>query len=124
MTDFKEWWAQAKGFVLADIEKWSIEDLMRFAYYSALPQWQPIETAPKGAYSLHKDDPEWVDPPRILLSTPEGVVIAYWDYYYDGDVGGHGYCGNDSAWVADGGELVEDIYDTPMYWMHLLQPPK
>jgi len=52
MTDFKEWWAQAKGFVLADIEKWSIEDLMRFAYASALPEWKTFETAPKDGRSF------------------------------------------------------------------------
>ena len=37
------------------------------------------------------------------------------------DCSGHGYCGNDSAWVTDEGELV---CDTPMYWMPLPQPPK
>jgi len=114
VVNCKEWWTRAKGLALTDVEKW------RFAYGSALPQWQAIEIAPKGVYSLHKDDPEWVDPPRILLSTPEGVIIAYWDYYYDGSVGGHGYRGNETAWVTDGGELVDDSFDgTPTHWMPL-----
>lgn len=124
MRRFDEWWAEHRAFILARIEDWSPKQMMRTAYDSALPEWQPIETAPKGKYSESRDDDEWVEPPKILLSTPEGVVIACWDYYYDGSVGGHGYCGNDSAWVTDEGELVEDACDTPMYWMPIPQPPK
>src|SRR5699024_5099978 len=130
MNRFEQWWAGTEQNLGADIkENMVLLSLLKRIASSiweafdnaAWGEWQPIETAPKGAYSLHKDDPEWVEPPRILLSTPEGVVIAQWDYYYDGSVGGHGYCGNDSAWVTDEGELV---CDTPMYWMPLPQPPK
>ena len=124
MTEFKKWLDHNKLYLEAAYKVLDMEEYTLRAWELAQPQWQPIETAPKGVYSLHKDDPEWVDPPRILLSTPEGVVTAYWDYYYDGGVGGHGYRGNETAWVTDGGELVEDIYDTPMYWMPLPQPPK
>src|SRR5690625_866652 len=126
MTDFDRWWwkvvkeehpsLNALSGTAVTLRVWA-----QMGWELSQPQWQPIETAPKGTYSESKDDPEWVDPPRVLLSTPEGVVIAQWDYYYDGSVGGHGYCGNDSAWVTDEGELV---CDTPMYWMPLPQPPK
>ena len=130
MNSFEQWWSGVKrGLRESGNDKPQVLSALEAVANSAWAaceqqlrsQWQPIETAPKGAYSLHKDDPEWVDPPRVLLSTQEGVVIAQWDYYYDGSVGGHGYCGNDSAWVTDEGELV---CDTPMYWMPLPNPPK
>jgi len=102
MTDFKEWWAQAKGFVLADIEKWSIEDLMKFAYDSALPKWQPIDSAP-------------LDGESVLL------------YYGPGYYAMEGRCFKRERgknvyyqWVTaiDMGELE------PSHWMPLPNPPK
>ena len=130
MKTFDEWWAVVEKNLIADgkddeLTLAALEVVANGAWAACEQQfrtlWQPIETAPKGTYSESKDDPEWVDPPRVLLSTPEGVVIAQWDYYYDGSVGGHGYCGNDSAWVTDEGELV---CDTPMYWMPLPAAPQ
>lgn len=129
MTDFNEWWQaeeekMRKQGADDEIVLGAMRNIAEMAWDAAQSKWQPIETAPKGTYSEHKDDPEWVDPPRILLSTPEGVVIAYWDYYFDGNVGGHGYQGNETAWVGDDGELVEVACDTPMYWMPLPAAPQ
>lgn len=47
MKTFDEWWAEHRAFILARIEDWSPKQMMRTAYDSALPEWQPIETAPE-----------------------------------------------------------------------------
>jgi len=96
-----------------------------------MSEWQPIETAPKGGGAEMVTDPEWVEPPHILLcfaDEPEPVessrvVIAYWDWYYA--PGGDGYRGDGSAWViAFEGETTDRHFgNEPTHWMPLPAPP-
>lgn len=47
--------------------------------------WMPIDTAPKGSgpdgpsMTTH---PDYIEPPKILLATAEGIVVGYYDWYY------------------------------------------
>jgi hypothetical protein len=87
-------------------------------------EWMPIETAPKGGGALSRKDPNWVEPPNILLFFPdnEDICIGYWDWYYA--EGGYGYNG-DSAWIDYlSGEQLALYYDNPSHWMPLPLPPK
>lgn len=129
MNTFNEWWQAEEEKMRQqgaddEVVLLAMRSIAEMAWNAAQPQWQPIDTAPKGTYSELRDDDEWVDPPRVLLSTSQGVVIAYWDYYFDGNVGGHGYQGNETAWVGDDGELVEDVFDMPTHWMPLPEAPQ
>lgn len=88
-------------------------------------KWSEIQSAPKG--SNPKDapmvtDPNYVEPPKILLLFREGVVsVAYWDWYYA--EGGRGYEGG-LAWVEPvSGERLDLYYDEPIAWMPLPAPP-
>ena len=81
MKTFDEWWAEHRAFILARIEDWSPKQMMRAAYDSALPQWQPIETAPK--YE------------QILMLTKHGAIEGQWD----GEVGS-GYYWQIIEWYA------------------------
>ncbi|WP_350029610.1 DUF551 domain-containing protein [Caballeronia sp. ATUFL_M1_KS5A] len=87
-------------------------------------EWQPIETAPKGGGAERVDDPNWVQPPLILLYFPSGtyqVIACYWDWYYA--EGGNGYRGC-SAWVEPtSGELAAMNYDEPTHWMPIPSAP-
>src|SRR5690625_2662796 len=136
MKNFDEWWdshilKEHPGLDEIGMDSALTRRIARRAWAAAQPKWQPIETAPKGVYSLRRTDPEWAQPPLILLFIPgcaiypEGhKVAALWDYYYDKDIGGRGYEGNKTAWVTPYGELVEDNYDgEPTHWMPLPQPP-
>ena len=86
-------------------------------------QWQPIETAPKGGGAESTSDPNYVQPPRILLYFPtEGIIEAgRWDCYYA--EGGNGYEGC-SAWCCAEYEPAALAYDEPTHWMPLPEPPQ
>lgn len=88
--------------------------------------WQPIASAPKGGGAELTTDPNWVEPPRILLGWTDThadfvvqVQIGRWDWYYA--EGGDGYHPGATAWVDDEGiqQSVE-----PTHWMPLPEPPK
>lgn len=84
-------------------------------------EWQPIETAPKGGGAEMVTDPNWVEPPDILLFCEAGrQVVASWDWYYA--EGGRGFT-DGVAWVALG-ELVHMNYGMPTHWMPLPPPPE
>lgn len=80
--------------------------------------WQPIETASKGVWAPLVIDPQWVEPPQILLRFAKGEVsVGYWDWYYA--EGGSGYT-HGIAWVEPvSGELLRDHYGVPIGWMSL-----
>ena len=80
--------------------------------------WQPIETAPKGGGAELVTDPNWVEPPRILMKFEHGEIsVAYWDWYYA--EGGAGYSGGE-AWIEPcSGEQLSMHYGTPVSWMEL-----
>lgn len=88
-----------------------------------MSEWQPIESAPKGGGAELITDPEYVEPPKILLLFPNGAMsVAYWDWYYA--EGGRGY-EDGIAWVEPvSGERVHNYYDNPTHWMPLPEPPK
>jgi hypothetical protein len=74
--------------------------------------WQPMETAPKGGGADLVTDPNWVNPPRVLLRFgDEAVSVAYWDWYYA--EGGGGYR-DGFAWIEPcSGEPLNLHYTTP-----------
>ena len=91
------------------------------AYIAAL--WEPIESAPKGGGTDSVSDPNWIEPPEILLCLEKGYrVICRWDWYYA--EGGDGYR-DGVAWILSNGDLLEDHYPTskPVWWMPLPTPP-
>lgn len=82
--------------------------------------WQPIETAPKGGGAEMVTDPDWVEPPEILIYCANGEqVVARWDLYYA--EGGRGYT-DGVAWVAFG-EQVNSAIGEPTHWRPLPSPP-
>jgi hypothetical protein len=86
--------------------------------------WQPIETAPRGGGAEKITDPNWFEPPDLLLLFPNGKqAVACWDWYYA--EGGAGYTHDASAWVEQvSGEQVALHYSEPTYWMPLPDPPE
>lgn len=87
------------------------------------PKWLPIEEAPKGSGEDGPDStqhPDYVDPPRLLLNTAEGVIVGYYDWYYHPGYG-HGAEPGVSAWRDNsGGQAYK-----PTHFMHLPPtPPK
>jgi hypothetical protein len=86
--------------------------------------WQPIETAEKGGFpvgstSQYVTDPDWVEPPTLLVWVPSEACVcaARWDWYYA--PGGNGFNGDASAWV----EQISGERVTPSHWMPLPAPP-
>lgn len=87
-----------------------------------MSEWQPIETAPRGSGEDGPSDtrhPDYVQPPKLLLWTEEGIVVGYYDWYYHPGYG-RGAEPGVSAWRdREGGEVYG-----PTHWMILPQPPK
>lgn len=85
--------------------------------------WQPMETAPKGGGAEMVTDPNWIEPPRVLLFCADGTqVVARWDWYYA--EGGRG-CTDGCAWIEPtSSEQVNMSYGDPTHWMPLPEPPK
>lgn len=85
-------------------------------------QWRPIAEAPKGGGADRTDDPNWVDPPKLMLAFECGdVAICYFDYYY-----APGGCGNTGllGWVENGsGEEAERIHGKPTHFRPLPPAP-
>jgi hypothetical protein len=83
--------------------------------------WQPIETAPRGSGENgpgNVDDPDYVEPPILLLCTPEGQRVGYYDWYYHPGYG-RGADPHESPWrCAEGGQAYK-----PTHWMPLPPPP-
>lgn len=83
--------------------------------------WQPIETAPRGSGMDGPSDTrhaDYVDPPKLLLWTQEGIAVGYYDWYYHP---GYGMGGNEgeSAWRTADGQAYG-----PTHWMPLPPPPE
>jgi hypothetical protein len=80
--------------------------------------WQPMDAAPKGGGAELVTDPNWVEPPLILLKFAGNVKrVGKWDWYYAEGGNGHRGC---SAWVEPtSGELLAMYYDEPVGWIHL-----
>lgn len=85
--------------------------------------WSPIDTAPKGGGADLVSDPNWVEPPRLILWFPDErkMVFGYWDWYYaEGgwgctETGGCAWVGTDSC------EPLVLSYGLPTLWRN--QPP-
>ena len=87
-----------------------------------MSEWSEMACAPKGGGADMVTDPEWIEPPLILLLFDCGSMsVCRWDYYYA--IGGSGYTGG-LAWVEPvSGEMVDLTYDAPIGWMPLPEPP-
>ena len=89
-----------------------------------MTDWRLIETAPKGGGAELVTNPDYVDPPEILLFFWGGERrIGKWDWYYaEGGGGFHESKGH--AWVEPtSGELLVLYYGPPTHWMPLPEPP-
>lgn len=88
-----------------------------------MSEWQPIDTAPKGGGAEYVTDPEWVDPPQILLLfESKDISVAHWDWAYA--PGGY-HCTDGVAWIEPcSGESLNLYYGKPTHWMPLPSPPK
>ena len=88
----------------------------------ALGTWQPIETAPRGSGEDgpgNVNDPDYVEPPILLLCTQEGQRVGYYDWYYHPGYG-RGADQHESPWrCAEGGQAYK-----PTHWMPLPPPPR
>lgn len=94
------------------IEKWNAR-----AY-----EWQPMETAPKGGGAELCSDPNYVEPPIILLCFEGGFSVAYWDWAYA--EGGY-YCEDGVAWIEPcSAEQLNHHYGNPTGWKYLLNVKK
>ena len=96
---------------------------LRAAGYAIIRDWQPMEAAPKGNGDIVEmaADPNWIEPPQILLRFgDEAVSVAYWDWYYaeGGLVFTDGF-----AWIEPcSGEPLNLHYTTPPTgWKFLLE---
>ncbi|MCG7932118.1 MAG: hypothetical protein N0E44_18970 [Candidatus Thiodiazotropha lotti] len=84
--------------------------------------FQPMDTAPKGGGAELVSDPEWVEPPKILLLFEDNVFsVGYWDWYYA--EGGMGYEGGEAWTEPVSGERLDMHYDPPIGWMPLPKAP-
>jgi len=81
-------------------------------------KWIPIESAPKGGGANSTTDPNWVEPPEILLYfSPNVVRLGRWDWYYAAD--SHGFNG-EVAWIDPvSSEQLSARYGMPTHWMPL-----
>ena len=61
-------------------------------------------------------DPNWVEPPLILVRCEDGnVSVVRWDWYYA--EGGRG-CTDGVAWIEPcSGEQINSHYGNPTHWM-------
>lgn len=84
--------------------------------------WQPIETAPKGGGAELTTDPNWVEPPEVLLWWSGIAVVAAWDWYYA--EGGRGEHASGLAWVEPlTGELLANYLNgAPSKWVGITGP--
>lgn len=81
--------------------------------------WQPMSTAPKGGGAERTDDPNWVDPPMILLKFGSlGVSVASWCHSHA--EGGY-YCTDGFAWIepCSGDPLNQHFDAEPDGWLPL-----
>lgn len=88
-----------------------------------MTDWRDISTAPKGVYAESVDDPNWVEPPTIILRFgDEAISVAQWDWYYA--EGGHG-CTDGFAWIEPCSSHPLNLYYStpPTHWM-LPEPPQ
>jgi hypothetical protein len=86
-----------------------------------MSEWQPIETAPRGSGMdgpLYVTDRGYVNPPKVLLATSEGIVVGYYDWYYHEGYGMGAEPGV-SAWRDHTGEQAY----SPTHWMPLPDTP-
>lgn len=89
-------------------------------------EWRPIDTAPKGGGADLVSDPNWVEPPRILLWFPNErkMICGYWDWYYAEGGWGHKETGG-CAWVGnDSYEPLVLSYGPPTHWRELPAAPE
>lgn len=113
MDRLKKW--LDKFFVLLRKESEPVEPV-------AVPDWQPIETAPRGSGEDGPGivtHPDYVQPPSLLLLTPEGMTVGAYDWYYHEGYGNGAEPGV-PAWRQ--AMTYEPIYDIT-HWMPLPQPP-
>lgn len=115
-----------RGFPWGDkhAEAAEADDLARLLREEAEAKgWQPIETAPRGSSGnggpRDTRHPDYVQPPKILLWTQEGLIVGYYDWYYHKGYGNGGQLG-ESAWRDIGGGQAYE----PTHWRPLPPPPQ
>lgn len=87
-----------------------------------MTEWQDISGAPRGSGEDGPGlvtHPDYVEPPRLLLWTAEGMIIGYYDWYYHEGYG-RGAEPGVSAWRDIGGGQAYG----PTHWMPLPAPPQ
>jgi hypothetical protein len=133
---FEAWWRtdQMKTFPYHDqperLEHWGAGykpkawlawQAARLSAPQAAGQWLDIATAPRGSGENGPGSvthPDYVEPPKLLLNTAEGVVVGYYDWYYHPGYG-RGAEPGVSAWRdSSGGQAY-----APTHWMPLPEPP-
>lgn len=110
--------AHLVGMYAADLN----EAIAALRALAAATQWRPMETAPKGVWAELVTDPEWVEPPVILLAFPDGdVVMARWDWYYAEH--GSGWDGRNAWVIHPSAERVADYFGhDPTGWRPIPTP--
>ena len=86
-------------------------------------EWQPIETAPRGSGEngpFMVSHPDYVEPPKLLLWTPEGMTVGAYDWYYHA---GYGRGAEDGVPAWRQAISYEPIYGAT-HWMPLPAPPQ
>lgn len=89
---------------------------------SAVPQWDTLESAPRGSGEDGPDlstDPDYVEPPSLLLATAEGIVVGYYDWYYHSGYGAGAEPG-ESPWRDHNGDRTYGV----THWMPLPSAPQ
>jgi len=85
--------------------------------------WLSMDTAPKGGGGKSINDPNWVDPPAVLLLYADGnASVGKWDWYYA--EGGRGYQAGILAWIDPiTGDPIGRFYSgDPIGWLSIPPP--
>jgi hypothetical protein len=102
-------------------DDWTAWQAARLSAPQAAGQWLPIETAPRGSGEngpRSVTHPDYVEPPKLLLNTAEGMVVGYYDWCYHPGYG-RGAEPGVSAWRdSSGGQAY-----APTHWMPLPPTP-
>ena len=82
--------------------------------------WRPIETAPKGNGDQCElvTDPEYIEPPKILMLFESGdQCVVRWDWYYAEGGYGHHKAQDGPAWIIHGGSNLAHLeFGNPVAW--------
>lgn len=85
-------------------------------------KFYPIDTAPRGRYAKTMRDPEYIEPPKILLYTEGGnYIVGLWSFSSDASVGGVDAIEGCDAWVSDEtGANIEQSFGKCLGWFPIV----